>query len=59
MEVSLMVYEELIDMLITQQRATQEEVGELRARLAKAAAEFRRGAAWNMKGIIAVGQKQG
>ena len=59
MEVSLMVYEELIDMLITHQRATQEEVGELKARLAKAAAESRRGAAWNMKGIIAVGQKRG
>lgn len=57
MDVSLLVYEELIDMLATQQRATQEEIKELRLRLAKAASESRRGVAWNIKKLVAVGQK--
>ncbi len=57
MDVSLLVYEELIDMLVTQKRATQEDIKDLRARLAKAASECRRGAAWNIRKIVAVGQK--
>ena len=57
MDVSLLVYEELIDMLVTLQRATQEEIKELRAILAKAASECRSGAAWNIRKIVAVGQK--
>lgn len=57
MDVSLLVYEELIDMLATQQRATEGEIKELRVRLAKAAAESRRGVAWNIKKLVAVGQK--
>lgn len=57
MDVSLLVYEELIDMLATQQRATTEEIEELRTRLAKAATETRRGVAWNKKKLVAVGQK--
>lgn len=57
MDGSLLVYEELIDMLATKQSATHEEISELRTRLAKAATESRGGAGWNTKRLIAVGQK--
>lgn len=57
MDVSLLVYEELIDMIVVQQRATPEEIEELRTRLAKAAAEARQGAAHNTKKLVAVGRK--
>ena len=57
MDVWLLAYEELIDMLAIQQRATQEEIEELRTRLAKAAKESRQGVAWNTKRLVAVGQK--
>ena len=57
MDSSLLAYEELIDMLVTQQRATQEEIKELRAIQAKAASEYRSGAVWNTRKFVAVGQK--
>ena len=57
MDGSLLVYEELIDMLVSKQKATHEEISELRTRLTEAAAESRRGAGWNTKRLIAVGQK--
>ena len=57
MDVALLVYEELIDMIVIQQRATPEEIKELRTRLAKAAAEVRQGAAWNIRKLVALGRK--
>ena len=57
MDGSLLVYEELIDMLATRQKTLHEEILELRTRLAKAAAESREGAGWNTKRLIAVGKK--
>ena len=57
MDVSLLVYEELIDMIAGQERATPEEIKELRTRLAKAVAESRQEAAWNIKKLVAVGRK--
>ena len=57
MDGSLLVYEELIDMLATKQKASHEEISELRTRLVKAAAESRRGVGWNTERLIAVGQK--
>ena len=57
MDGSLLVYEELIDMLASKQKASHEEISVLKPRLAKAAAESRRGAGWNTKRLIAAGQK--
>ena len=57
MDGSLLVYEELIEPLATKQKATREQMSVLRSRLTKAAAESRRGAGWDTKRLIGVGQK--
>ena len=44
-------------MVVGQHRVTLEEIKELRTRLAKAAAEARQGAAWNIWNLVAVGRK--
>lgn len=57
-DVFLLVYEELIDMIARRQGTTKEQIRELRMRLDKVAGESRRGAAWNIEILVAVGQKQ-
>ena len=56
-DVGLLVYEELIDLIALRPNITQKEVTELRGRLAEAAAESRRGAAWDVQKLTTVGQK--
>ena len=57
MDVSLLVYEELIDMIASQKRATEREIQELRTMLSKAGSESRRGSVWIIKELVAIGQK--
>lgn len=57
MNVSMLAYEEFIDRYAGTQRATREEIEDLRARLAKAGAEISQGAAWSVPRVIAVGRK--
>ncbi|KAI4127985.1 MAG: hypothetical protein LQ338_002952 [Usnochroma carphineum] len=57
MDVGLLVVEEMVDRIASEKKATVEEIEELRGRLAKAADESRKGAAWDLESIVAVGQK--
>ncbi|KAL8940051.1 MAG: hypothetical protein Q9216_003025 [Gyalolechia sp. 2 TL-2023] len=57
MSYQFLTFEELIDRIAKSGKATSEEVAELWAEYAKAATELREGAAWNLRGFVAVGRK--
>ncbi|KAL9612348.1 MAG: hypothetical protein Q9167_003035 [Letrouitia subvulpina] len=59
MDVLLLAYEEMINVIASKPFTTQAEVNELRHRLVMTAKESRQGVAWNIEKLIAIGRKPG
>ena len=57
MDLAMLAYDEFVDGYARMQKATPEEIEDLRSRVVKAGVEIRQGAAWIIPRLVFVGRK--